>query len=353
MSYVPASSRLGPGDRLGKFTIRNLIGRGKGTEVYRASHSDFRHDTAIKCYQLDIAANSDIAAQFERDVRAIAALRHPNLMRVYEAGTDGSRQYIVMELIEGKTLRDLLSTHPTGLERDETVRIFSQIASAIATAHDQNIVHGNIKPDNVLVDQNQRPVLTDFSLPCLRQHAQRDNSTEPTGAPTYMAPEQISAHEVNVSSDIYALGILLYEMVTGEVPFSGDTPENVVQQQLYADPIPPGQIAVGLDPRLDFVILKALSKEPADRFDSARDMLAALESAELGERYETLNLRRDDIVDFQKRRSEIVNFQRSRMVVPEEQKAPEPMLRNAALALIGLGVVLTVILLVILAFAFL
>ena len=353
MSYVPASSRLGPGDRLGKFTIRNLIGRGKGTEVYRASHSDFRHDIAIKCYQFDISANSDLAAQFERDVRAIVALRHPNLMRVYEAGTDGSRQYIVMELIEGKTLRDLLSTHPTGLDRDETLRIFSQIASAIATAHDQNIIHGNIKPDNVLVDQNQRPVLTDFSLPCLRRRAQRDAGTEPPVAPTYKAPEQLSAHVVSVSSDIYALGILLYEMVTGDVPFSGDTFEHVVQQQFYVDPIPPGQIAVGLDPRLDFVILKALNKEPADRFASARDMLAGLESAELGERYETLNLQREDILEFQKRRSEIMNFQRSRMVVPEEQQAPERILLKAAPVLIVLGAVVLVIVFVILALALL
>jgi eukaryotic-like serine/threonine-protein kinase len=347
MSNVPASPRLGPGDRLGKFTIRSLIGRGKTTEVYRASHSDFRHDVAIKCYQLDIAADSDLPAQFERDVRAIAELRHPNITRVYEAGLDGSRQFIVMELIEGRTLRDLLSTHPTGLERDETVRIFSQIASAIGTAHDQAIVHGNIKPDNVLVDHNQRPVLTDFALPCLRQHPRPTSG--PLGTTTYMAPEQIAARTVSVASDIYALGILLYEMVTGDVPFSGDTQEHVAQQHFYVDPVPPGQIAVGLDPRLDFVILKALSKEPTERFDSARDMLAALESSELGERYETLNLRRGDMPEFQKRRSEIVNFQRTRLVIPEEQETPEPLLKKRSPVLIGLVIALAVIALVILA----
>jgi serine/threonine protein kinase len=344
MSASKPPSHLAPGDRLGHYTIRDLIGRGRNTEVYRVYHPEFKRDVAIKMFRTDIPHSAELTAKFQKDTAAIIALRHPNVMRVYASGVDRDSYYIVMELVEGTSLRDVLSTHLTGLDRDQTVRIFTQIASGVATAHDQGVVHGNIKPDNVLLDSHQRPVLTDFTLSDLHEPPQDANSPA-----AYLSPEQAIRHIASPESDIYALGILLYEMVTGDVPFKGTTRESVIQQHHTADPVAPGQIVVGLDPRVDSVILKALSKNPSERFASARDMVGALESEEAVSQFETLNLDRKSAPHAHKRRSDIARFEKSRVVEPVEGSRSSPGWPFPGAALLAAGVVLLVILAVALA----
>jgi serine/threonine protein kinase len=305
-------SQLVPGAKLGQYTLGALLGRGRDTEVFRVFSHELKRDAALKVYHPALEQLS--SAQFKSEIGTIAALKHPNIMRLYDFGVEGEWYYIVMELIEGTGLRDVLSAHPTGLGRDKTLLIFSQIASAVACAHDQHVVHGNIKPDNVLMDHSQRPVLTDFNIPCLRERGDAFRFS----TPAYLAPEQAAEGTALPQSDIYALGILLYEMVTGDVPFKGSAYSEIASQHLSAAPKPPGQIVIGLDPRIESAILKALSKNPPERYESARDMLGAMESQESAEQFQTVSLTRDQV---QKRRSEIKRFEQSRLDEPVEQRS--------------------------------
>jgi serine/threonine-protein kinase len=271
-----------------------------------------KRDVAIKIFHPELPQDAETATSFRQETQAITAVKHPNIMRLYDSGVEGEKYYIVMELVEGTNLRDTLSTHPTGMEREEMLRIFGQLASAVASAHDQNVVHGNIKPDNVLLDKSQRPVLTDFSIPCLREQTPLSGGQSTA---TYLAPEPGNP---TPKSDIYALGILLYEMATNDLPFKGNSYEAVMTQHQNT-PLPlPSLINVNIDPRVEQTIVKALSKDPAQRFESAREMIHDLESEEVRVQYETVNLTRDSIPQIQRSHSEITRFQRSRMMEPEE-----------------------------------
>ncbi|MBI5961605.1 MAG: serine/threonine protein kinase [Chloroflexi bacterium] len=311
---------LAPGDRIGNYSIRALIGRGKNTAVYRAYHPEQKREVALKILRSAAPQTPEVIAKFNEEVQAITTLKHPNIMRVFDHGVQAGAYYLIMELVEGTNLRDAISTHPTGLDPEETVRIFGQLASAVATAHDHGVVHGNIKPDNVLLDKTQRPVLTDFSLVCLGATVSRE---EGSGMATYLSPEQITQGTATAPADIYALGVLLYEILTGVVPFKGDTFEEVTTQHQNMPPVPPSQIRVNVDPRVDQVILKALSKKSDERFTSARDMLTAMKSEDVRSRYETVNLTRDS-VQVQKSRAEIASFQRARATETKPETKTDP-----------------------------
>jgi len=344
MSERP-SSRLLPGNRIGKYTITGLLGRGRKTEVYRAFHPDLKREVAIKLYSPQGEKTPELTACFRREVQAIAALKHPNIVRIYDFDSGGDYYYLVMEFIEGTNLRDLLSLHRTGLNREDALRIFSQLASAVAFAHDQGVVHGNITPDNVLLDTNQRPVLMDFRIPCLVENDQAAFDTPGEGSPTYLAPEQITQGPLNIRSDIYALGIVFYEMITGDVPFKGDTRESVLSQHLNTPPTPPSVLSIGLDPRIEHVILKALNKNPVDRYHSPRDMLVDLEREEAAGQYETLNIDREMVGAVRKRQSEIMRFEMSRTddARLENLSSGKPSFFQLYFRFIILGVILTII----------
>jgi serine/threonine protein kinase len=338
MSENKPQPQIGLGSKLGSYTLRALLGRGRDTEVYRAYSPELKRDVALKIYHPDLKRFT--SAQFKKEMGTIAALKHPNIMRIYDFGIEGELYYIVMEKIKGTGLRDMLSAHPTGLERDETLRIFSQLASAVSCAHDHNVVHGNLKPDNVLLDQSQRPVLTDFNIPCLRERGDAFRSS----TPAYLAPEQITDGIAQPQSDIYTLGILLYEMVTGDVPFKGSTYEQIVSQHLSTPPRLPSQITIGLDPRIERAILKALSKDPAERYPSARDMLSVMETEESEDRFQTVSLTREQV---QKRRSEIRRFQQSRLDEPLEEQRSSALSGKLPLAVVGIVLLILVVILIV------
>jgi serine/threonine-protein kinase len=337
MSETKPPAPLAPGMKVGPYTLRGLLGRGRDTEVYLATSPELKRDVALKIYRP--APDRLTAAEFKSELGTIAALKHPNLMRVYDFGVEGDWHYVAMELVQGTNLRDKLSAHPRGLGRDETLLIFSQIASAVATAHDQNVTHGNIKPDNVLLDKSQRPVLTDFNIPCLRECGDAFRAS----TPAYLAPEQFADGKTMPQSDIYALGILLYEMLTGDVPFKGSYEETAVLHQ-SAPPKPPSRIAVGLDPRIEQAILKALNKGPSERFGSAREMLAALEKKEAVDQYRTVSLNRDAV---QKRRAEIKAFEQSRLDAPPASENKALTVPTGRLPLVIGGVALGIVALII------
>jgi serine/threonine protein kinase len=344
MSEHKLSSQLASGAALDQYTLQSLLGRGINTEIYRAAGPDPKVAVAVKVFHSPTTISTGQKARFRTEAEAVLALKHPNIIRLYGFGSGDRLYYLAMELVEGTSLRDMISAHPTGLGRDNTMLIFIQIASAIACAHDQNVLHGNIKPNNVLVDNSQRPVLTDFSLPCLAESIQ---GVAASSTPAYMAPEQATESATTPQSDIYALGILLYEMVTGDVPFKGETPDQVISKHMHVPPRPPSQLNVALDPRFEHVILKALNKKPADRYASVRDMINDLESEDVvaGE-YQTLTIKREDLTA-PKRRSEIRRFERTRV----DQPADKPDLStplNPAVLIVGLLLVVLVIALIVL-----
>lgn len=319
MSQQKYPLSLGPGQQLGQYPIVHLIGRGRTAEVYRAVHPGLNREVALKVMYLDpglLSAPAELTrlvSDYRREVGAFAALRHPNIMQIYDYNChDNTILFLVMELVNADSLRDVISRQPTGLNSMDALRIFSQISNAIAYTHEHNVVHGNIKPDNVLFDSGERPVLTDFATPHLAEYYLPILDVPDSQAPVYLAPEQLMGQPATVASDIYALGILLYEMITGDVPFTGGSREEVIDQHLHASPVPPGQIVAGLDPRVENAILCALNKNPAERYPSARAMLYELEEHEESSPYDTLALSRSALEAMHKRRSEVLRFQRSR-----------------------------------------
>lgn len=291
MSVTKPLSQLEPGQRLGAYTVERLIGRGRHSEVYRAVTAGSDRAVALKVFLASsIPSGSDRAARFLGEVAALAKLSHPNIARIVDYGADPARGlcYLVQEYFEGATLRDDITAHPNGYPRDELWRLFEPVADALAYAHERGHVHGNIRPDHIFLTPNRRPMLTDFSLASLAGDEETGRAA-PLGAVAYWAPEKAAQIQPTVATDIYALGVLLYELAVGDVPFKARTRDALVAQHLYETPVPPGQRRAGLDPRIERAILVALSKNPAQRFNSVRDMLAMM-SATSDDDYATLKM---------------------------------------------------------------
>ncbi len=273
-------SPLTVGQMLGKYQVKQLVGRGGMAEVYRAHNPDLKQDVAIKVLHSDALTSEDSIQMFRQEAQAVAGLRHANIVRVFDFEARDNLFYMVMELIEGPTLSQLMSSHPNGMHRPTALAYFAQITEAVGYAHDQGVIHRDLKPGNVLMLNGTHPVLTDFGL------AKVMNISHPAadmlaGTPVYMSPETISHSEVGRESDIYSLGIMLYEMVTGRVPFMGNSIGDVLHQQVHSPPPRPSLLVPDLEPQIEAVILRALEKNPADRYHSARQMSRELRSSRL------------------------------------------------------------------------
>ncbi|MCC7450360.1 MAG: SUMF1/EgtB/PvdO family nonheme iron enzyme [Anaerolineae bacterium] len=289
-SANPSFSFLSPGQKLGKYVIKQLLGRGGMAEVYRALNPDLNQDVAIKVLHPHIIDSESALTRFRQEAQAVAALSHPNIIRVFDFDVANGVYYMVMELLEGPSLNTLLAQYPQGMPPDLALNIFKPIAEAVAYAHERGTIHRDIKPGNVLMARETRPVLTDFGLARILGNARLTASGMSSGTPAYMSPEQATGDEIKPESDIYSLGVMLYEMITGSVPFSGDSYANVLLKQLN-DPPPPLRDAIpDLDPQIESVILRALEKNPAARFHSARDMIHALEGSSTEGLYQTVQL---------------------------------------------------------------
>lgn len=277
MAEPRSLSYFAPGSKLGKYEIKGLLGRGAMAEVYRATNPALNQDVAIKVMNPTMMESKEGSERFRREAQAIARLSHNNIVRVYDFDVQDGVHYMVMELLEGHTLREEILKGESGLPHEQALKIFKQIAAAVGYAHQQGIIHRDIKPSNVVM-VGERAVLTDFGLARLSGQSQLTASGVSSGTPAYMSPEQASGTEITERSDIYALGIVLYEMVTGEVPFKGDTFANVLVQHLQNIPRLPSEITDRhVEPNVEAVILRALAKEPTLRFASAAEMVAELD----------------------------------------------------------------------------
>lgn len=271
--------KLQPGQMLGPYRIIAQIGQGGMATVYKAYQPSMDRNVAIKVLPGQLAESAEFARRFQQEARIIANLEHPHILPVFDFGESDGITYFVMRFLEGGTLKDRMKDGP--LPWNEIDRLFTQLAEALGYAHDRGIVHRDLKPANALIDSNGNLFLTDFGIAKLLESASpRLTQTDAVmGTPAYISPEQAQALTVDRRSDIYSLGIILYEMVTGRVPFTADTPLAVILKQI-SDPLPPPTtIKPDLPASVERVILKALAKNPGDRFSTTAEFIAAWKNA--------------------------------------------------------------------------
>jgi ligand-binding sensor domain-containing protein/tRNA A-37 threonylcarbamoyl transferase component Bud32 len=270
------------GKRLGAYQLLEQIGQGGMATIYKAYQPSMDRYVAVKILPAHFTQDETFVARFTQEAHTLARLEHPFILPVHDYGEQDGITYLVMRYIEAGTLKDVIAQRAP-LPMSETLRIMRQVGGALGHAHSQGVVHRDIKPTNVLIDRRGDAFLTDFGIAKLVAGAIQYTATGAIiGTPAYMSPEQGLGEPVDHRSDIYALGVVLYEMVTGRVPFEAETPLAVLLKHVN-DPLPPPrQVKPDVPEAVERVILKAMAKSPADRFQTAEALVDALEKAAAG-----------------------------------------------------------------------
>ena len=277
---------------IGKYELQERLGQNGITEVWKAFDTQARRYVAIKLFHAQQKTDPDFMTRFQREAQVIVSLRHPNIVPCYDFSisqfpeTGSATAYLVMDYIEGGTLADYIrSTSQTGklLSIPAIVHLFSSIGMAVDYAHQQQIIHGNLKPANILLDKQNtahsaigEPMVTDFGMARLMGPTGGNTGAWWNSSPLYLSPEQVMGAPAKESSDIYSLGIMLYEICTGTLPFLGNNAAAIMMQQVNTMPASPSLINPNLPPALSAVIMRCIAKDPAARFPSASAMVAAL-----------------------------------------------------------------------------
>src|SRR5919109_4545143 len=271
---------LQSGQMLGPYRIITQIGKGGMATVYKAYQASIDRYVAVKVLPSQLAESKEFATRFQQEARIIAKLEHPHILPVFDYGESNGVAYFVMRYLEAGTLKDrMVAGRPLPIK--EIDKLFTQLTDALSYAHSHGVVHRDLKPANALVDSQGNIFLTDFGIAKLLESASpRLTQTDAImGTPAYISPEQAQGQPVDQRSDIYSLGIILYEMVTGSVPFVAETPLAVLFKHI-SDPLPPpSSVKPDVSPAIEQVILKALAKNPEDRFATAAEFLAAWKRA--------------------------------------------------------------------------
>ncbi len=289
--------------RLGKYELHERLGRGGMAEVWKAYDTQLQRYVAIKILHADLQNDPDFMNRFLREARVVASLHHPNIVQIHDfqvsrpPESDNTVAYMVMDYVEGPTLAEYIHNNSgTGKfpAPSEIVRLFTSISSAIDYAHQHGMIHRDIKPANILLDKRLseavsgsmnrapiagEPVLTDFGIAKLLGGSAGMMSGSWIGTPLYIAPEQVQGYPGNERSDIYSLGVILYEICTGVRPFQGNNPSSIMMQHVNETPTSPALINPQIPPALTLVIMRCLAKDPAARFSSASSMTAAIAEA--------------------------------------------------------------------------
>ncbi|HEY0831538.1 MAG TPA: serine/threonine-protein kinase [Candidatus Dormibacteraeota bacterium] len=268
---------IAPGTKLGQYEVQDFIGQGAMGLVFRAYHVQLERTGAVKVLQ-GLAPGPDATARFRHEAQAIAQMRHPNIVNVYDFGEHDGVPYMIIEYVPGGSLANKLNRGP--LDTPTALKYLRGIAAGLDHAHGLGIVHRDVKPANVLLEKDDTPVLADFGLAKLLQGSSLKSMTGvTTGTPAYMAPEQVTGTRVGPAADRYALATIAYEMLTGVIPFDGEGLMELLYAHVHREPVPPSARNHKLGPRVDAVIMRGLAKDPAARWESCTAMVDALSAA--------------------------------------------------------------------------
>src|SRR5580693_4932286 len=279
---------LPSGTKLGPYDIQSLIGAGGMGEVYRARDARLNRIVAIKVLPRSYSADADRLQRFAQESRAAAALNHPNILSIFDIGEDHGAPCVVSELLEGETLRDRL--RESALSSRKAIDYAQQIASGLAAAHDKGIVHRDLKPENIFITHDGRVKILDFGLAKFTRPEADASGEAPTqqvvgtdagtvmGTVGYMSPEQVRGKPADARADIFAFGAILYEMLSGKRAFHGDSPVDTMSAILKEDPTELSETNRNVSPALERIVRHCLEKNPAERFQSARDVAFNLDA---------------------------------------------------------------------------
>lgn len=259
----------------GRYAVVEPVGSGGMAEVYRARDELLGRDVAVKVLNDRLSRDRSFVERFRREAQSAANLNHPNVVSLYDYGADDGAYYIVMEYIEGKSLGEIVG-ESGALMPERAAEIASDVAAALERAHSSGLVHRDIKPTNIMVTTSGQTKVTDFGIArALGQSTEQTQMTQTgmvIGTAAYLSPEQAQGNPVDARSDVYSLGCVLYEMLTGRPPFTGDAPLAIAYKHVREDPVPPSAVNPDVPRELDAVALKALSKNPDNRYSSAHEM---------------------------------------------------------------------------------
>jgi serine/threonine protein kinase len=266
--------------KAGRYDLREELGRGTMGVVYHGFDPMIGRDVAVKTLRLSEAgtglSRDELIGRFQTEARAAGLLAHPNIVVVFDAGEEGGLFYITMEFVEGRSLQSLIDAQqPFPLSR--VLKLMEQVCSALDFAHQHNVVHRDIKPANLMLTPDDVVKITDFGTAKILQFGTAQTA-HVMGTPSYMSPEQVKGKPVDGRSDIFSLGVILYELMTGEKPFPGQNITTVIYKIINEEPIPPRSLDSSIHPGLSAVITRALAKDPAARYQSCHELLSALKS---------------------------------------------------------------------------
>jgi serine/threonine-protein kinase len=305
--------------QVGAYRIIGQIGSGGMATVYKAYHEKLERHVAIKVMHTAFMQDPTFLARFEREAKIIARLDHPNIVPVFDYAEVEKQPYLVMKYLEGRTLKQTLIKK--ALTLPDILAILTPIADALDYAHRMGVLHRDIKPSNIILDNNGMPYLTDFGMARIAQVGESTISADMMlGTPQYISPEQAMGRtDLDARTDLYSLGVVLYELIVGQVPFSGDTPYSVVHDHIYRALPLPSQINPEVPEQVEAVLVKALAKAPQERYQSAAELMNALRAALADSGLQALDPER------QSRAAESIATQRSTPTVVEPAiPAPQP-----------------------------
>ena len=259
-----------------RYELLGRVGEGGMSVVYKAKDRLLNRFVAVKILKPEFIGDQKFIDSFRRESQNAASMSHPNIVNIYDVGREGNIHYIVMELIEGKALSDYIKDQGP-MAYPKVIALSKQIAAALAFAHKNHIIHRDVKPHNVMITPNGTAKITDFGIAkAVNAATIVDNTDGIVGSVHYFSPEQARGGYVDEKSDIYSLGIVMYEMLTGQVPFDGDNPVNIALQHINSEMVPPSQLVDGVPPALEHIIMKCCDKYPVNRYASAEDLIEAL-----------------------------------------------------------------------------